>query len=222
VTRVGVLVMAKSPVAGQVKTRLAADVGDDTAADVAAASLVDTLSTVALTGLPCVVAWSGLLATARRADDVAVALDRCEVVPQRGDRFAERLAAAHHDAAIVLGDAQVVQIGMDTPQLTADHILAAATCLKRHDAALGIAVDGGWWALAVRVPGLAAGLTDVPMSREDTAARTMQMLARNRASVALLGVMRDVDTVDDARLVAQHPTCGPRYAAAAAAAMGRE
>jgi uncharacterized protein len=213
--------MAKSPVAGQAKTRLAADVGDQAAADVAAAALVDTLAAVALTGLPCVVAWSGPLARARRADEVASALERCEVVPQRGDGFAERLASAHHDAGKVLGDARVVQIGMDTPQITADHVQAAAKHLLRYDAALGIAADGGWWALAVRDPRVAYGLTEVPMSTEDTGARTLQMLARNRASVALLEVLRDVDTVDDARQVARHPTCGPRFAAAAVVAMGR-
>jgi len=218
VTRVGVLVVAKSPVAGQAKTRLAADVGGEAAADVAAAALVDTLGAVARTGLPCVVAWSGLLARARRVGEVAAALRRCLVVPQRGDGFAGRLAAAHHDAAGVLGDAQVVQIGMDTPQVTADHVLAAAAHLGRHDAALGIAADGGWWTLAVRAPGLAAGLAKVPMSREDTGARTLQMLVHDRASVALLEVLRDVDTVDDARLVAQHPTCGRRFASAATAA----
>jgi uncharacterized protein len=218
VTRVGVLVMAKSPVAGQAKTRLAADIGDEPAADVAAAALVDTLGAVARTGLPCVVAWSGLLAQARHADEVAAALRRCLVVPQRGDGFAGRLAAAHHDAAGLLGDAQVVQIGMDTPQVTADHVLAAAAHLRRHDAALGIAADGGWWALAVRAPDLAAGLATVPMSRQDTGARTLQMLVRDRASVGLLEVLRDVDTVDDAQLVAQHPTCGRRFASAATAA----
>lgn len=219
--RVGVLVMAKSPVSGQAKTRLAADVGDEAAADLAAAALVDTLAAVALTGLPCVVAWSGLLARACRTDQVESALRRCEVVPQRGDGFAERLASAHHDAAKVLGDARVVQIGMDTPQITADHVQAAATHLLRYDAALGLAADGGWWALGVRAPGVASGLTEVSMSTADTGARTLQMLARNRASVALLEVLRDVDTVDDARLVAQHPTCGLRFASAAVATIGR-
>ena len=46
---------------------------------------------------------------------------------------------------------------------------------------LGPAEDGGWWVLGLRDPLRARALRDVPMSRGDTAARTLAALARGAA-----------------------------------------
>ena len=66
-----VLVVAKAPVPGLAKTRLAATLGDEVAADIAAAALLDTLDAVAQTPASArVVAMTGDLsgrAAARRS-----------------------------------------------------------------------------------------------------------------------------------------------------------
>ncbi|PRC48699.1 glycosyltransferase, partial [Mycobacterium sp. ITM-2017-0098] len=142
-TPVCLLVVAKAPVPGLAKTRLAATLGNDTAADIAAAALLDTLDAVADTPAAArVVALTGNLDDARRADEIRSRLADFTVIPQRGDDFAARLANAHLDAA---GGLPVVQIGMDTPQVDPERLARCVRDLDGHDAVLGMAHDGGWW-----------------------------------------------------------------------------
>lgn len=200
------LVVAKSPVPGQAKTRLTALLSSIAAADLAAAALLDTLAAVAATPAACrVVAFTGELADAQRCDALQEALRGFVVVPQRGTDFADRLVAAHQDAAEVGGgDGGVLQIGMDTPQVTPALLTDAAAqlCASGTDAVLGPACDGGWWALGVRHPDTARALARVPMSRADTGARTLDALRRTGARVQLLDELRDVDTPADIAAVA--------------------
>ncbi|GGU58813.1 TIGR04282 family arsenosugar biosynthesis glycosyltransferase [Lentzea flava] len=196
------LIMAKSPVPGQVKTRLCPPLTPEEAADVAAASLLDTISAAAATpGAVPVVALAGVV----RRDDVRDALAECVVIPQRGETFADRLAHAHADVAGF--GMPVLQIGMDTPQVTPSLL---ASCAQFEEAALGLALDGGWWALGLRDPLRAEVLRDVPMSRADTGARTLNAL--QGLNVRRLPVLSDVDTMTDARTVAAQVPCG-RFAA---------
>ncbi|MFD9698579.1 DUF2064 domain-containing protein [Lentzea sp. NPDC059081] len=186
------LVMAKSPIPGQVKTRLCPPLSPAEAAEVAAASLLDTISAVLETpGAVPVVALAGVV----RRDDVRDALAECVVIPQRGETFAERLVHAHADVARFA--MPVLQIGMDTPQVTPSLL---ASCAEFDEAALGFAADGGWWALGLRDPLRASVLRDVPMSRDDTGVRTWKALEGLR--VRSLPILSDVDTMDDARAVA--------------------
>lgn len=201
---VTLLVMAKSPVAGQAKTRLTTRLSPAAAADVAAAALLDTLAAVAATPASRrVVAFTGKLAHAQRRRELTQALTNFVVVPQRGAAFADRLVAAHVDAAAAArGTSRVLQIGMDTPQVTPELLGDAAATLSTVDAVLGPALDGGWWCLGVRRPELAEVLATVPMSRPDTGVLTLAALRRTGATVALLPELRDVDTPDDLAAVA--------------------
>ncbi len=192
------LVMAKAPVPGRVKTRLAVDIGDDRAADLAAAALLDTIDAVRAAGAAGHLSLSGDLADAARANELAEALSGWTITAQVGDGFAERLVRAHADA----GAGPVVQIGMDTPQVTGDQIRAAADELDGHDAVLGPAVDGGWWVLARRDPRVAAALSEVSMSTATTCADTERSLVASGHRVARTVTLRDVDTLEDARAVA--------------------
>jgi glycosyltransferase A (GT-A) superfamily protein (DUF2064 family) len=214
-----VLVMAKAPVPGFAKTRLAATVGPRAAADLAADSLLDTLAAAAGTGWPVVVALTGDVDSAARADELRAALAPCLVIEQRGRDLGERLAAAHADAMAVwgataggamavggatgVGGPAVVQIGSDTPQVESGDLVAARDGLVDRDAVLGPADDGGWWLLATRRPAVAACLASVPMSRADTGARTLRALGAAGWRVRLTKRLRDVDTGSDAEAVAR-------------------
>ena len=114
------LVVAKSPVAGMVKTRLGHEVGMERAADLAAAALLDTIGvcTAAYGAARCHLSLDGVLAHGRMADELLDATADWTFHPQRGEDFAERLVNAHEDASAASG-APVVQVGMDTPHLEA-------------------------------------------------------------------------------------------------------
>jgi glycosyltransferase A (GT-A) superfamily protein (DUF2064 family) len=212
-----VLVVAKAPVAGLAKTRLAASIGARRAALLAAAALLDTVdSALAVPGITVACALTGELSEAARAEELTEALRNCVVFPQRGTDFADRLANAHADVATRFPGAPVLQVGMDTPQVRPPLLTAAFARLGEADAALGPAVDGGWWALGLRNPADAHVLRTVPMSQPDTGARTLAALRTNGLSVSTLPLVSDVDTMVDAvRVAAQDPTT--RFAQAFAA-----
>jgi uncharacterized protein len=203
------LVVAKAPVPGLAKTRLAAGVGVQVAADIAAAALLDTLDAVARAPVAArVVALTGDLDAANARDEISARLAGFTVVPQRGADFADRLANAHVDAAATAGGLPVLQIGMDTPQATADLLGDCARQLLAADAVLGMARDGGWWVLGVTHAPMAGCLRSIPMSRPDTGAETLAALRDTGAAVSLVPTLADVDTVDDIDEV--RGDCAPR------------
>jgi glycosyltransferase A (GT-A) superfamily protein (DUF2064 family) len=199
---VAVLVVAKAPVAGLAKTRLAHTIGAAAAADVAAAALLDTLDAVSSASVAArVVAMTGDLDVAARSEELRERLADFVVVDQRGVDFAERLVHAHADASTAVGGLPVLQIGMDTPQVTSDLIMECARTLAGSEAVLGMAHDGGWWVLGLHDPAAAECLREVPMSQPDTGAVTVQALERTGLHVHLVAELADVDTIDDVAAV---------------------
>jgi rSAM/selenodomain-associated transferase 1 len=200
-----VLIMAKAPIPGLAKTRLAPHFGPEGAADLAAASLLDTLIAVRSAEVTTrIVALTGDLALARRSDEITSMLVDFTVIPQQGSGFAERLVHAHARAA-ALAISPVLQIGMDTPQVSPDLLTEAAVILTAEtvDAVIGPAADGGWWALGLSDPRIASVLADVAMSEADTGAETVAALQRVGVAVTELPVLTDVDAPEDAWLVAE-------------------
>ncbi|MBQ0998512.1 MULTISPECIES: DUF2064 domain-containing protein [Streptomyces] len=189
------LVIAKEPRPGRVKTRLTPPFTPEEAATLAEAALADTLDTVART-------------PARRR---VLVLDGSpgpwlppgfDVVPQSGGGLDERLAAA-----FAACDGPALLIGMDTPQVTPELLTVDwADC----DAYFGRARDGGFWALGLAEPD-PDRLRGVPMSQPYTGAAQRARLAGLR--VRDLPALRDVDTAHDAGLVAADAP-GGRFATA--------
>jgi glycosyltransferase A (GT-A) superfamily protein (DUF2064 family) len=208
---VTILVVAKAPEPGRAKTRLAATVGDRAAAEIAAAALLDTLDAVAAAPVAArVVALTGDLDNAAAAAEIRERLDAFTVIGQRGDDFADRLANAHADA----GSAgyPVLQIGMDTPQVSAELLAECARRLLSCAAVLGMAFDGGWWVLGVQDPDAAQCLRGVPMSQPDTGDLTCKALRDNGIDVALVQELADIDVIGDVAVVRQACEPASRFA----------
>ncbi|MDT3438033.1 DUF2064 domain-containing protein [Pseudofrankia sp. BMG5.37] len=203
---VTLLVVAKEPVPGRVKTRLTPPFTPAQAAAVAEAAIADTLTAVdCLTRLPGIGPVRPVLVL-----DGAVGpwlRTPIEVVPQAPGPFDARLAAAFDAAA-----GPALLIGMDTPQVTPALLADACRALARADAVFGPAADGGWWALGLRRPD-GRLLRGVATSRPDTGARQRERLAQAGLLVTTLPVLRDVDTDADADAVARLVPHG-RFAAA--------
>ncbi|WP_163507582.1 TIGR04282 family arsenosugar biosynthesis glycosyltransferase [Fodinicola acaciae] len=190
-------ILAKSPVPGRVKTRLCPPATPEQAARLAAAAFLDTLATVtSCSWIVPVVALAGKL----DHPQLRAAMRDVPVVVQRGENLGERIAAAHLDAAALFPGRPILQIGMDTPQLTAADLEQCRDAM--HDGVLAPAADGGWWLLGLRNPEHARLVADVPMSRPDTGARTLAALRNGGLRVALGPELSDVDTMADAYAVA--------------------
>ncbi|TFC86093.1 DUF2064 domain-containing protein [Cryobacterium sp. TMT3-29-2] len=197
-----IVVIAKECLPGRVKTRLHPPLSLEQAAELAAASLDDTLA--ALAALPAtrrILAFDGVIAPLAAAG--------YEILPQVEGTLDVRLAAVF-DAC----EGPTVLVGMDTPQLTSAQLEPVFTDWTDDvDAWFGFADDGGFWALALndladaRVRGdLIRG---VPMSRDDTGALQLKRLTDAGLRVSLLPTLTDVDTIDDAHRVAEiAPTGG--------------
>lgn len=183
------LVVAKAPVAGRVKTRLCPPCRPEEAAEIAAAALADTLDAVACCGAERLV----LALEGTPGDWLPSGFD---LVAQRGDGLSERLAAAWSDI-----DGPCVQIGMDTPQVAPACLDHALDLVTAGGSAFGPATDGGWWAIGLFRP-IPEVFRDVPMSRPDTGARQLSSLRAMGLEPALLPQLQDIDTADDARAVA--------------------
>jgi uncharacterized protein len=216
---VTLVVIAKAPVAGQAKTRLAAAVGERAAADIAAATLLDTLDAVDATPVRArVVALTGDLDQASSGAEIGSRIADLHVVEQRGDDFSARLANAIADAAATAGPRPVLLIASDTPQVTADLLTECAQALLRSDVVFGLARDGGWWVLGVTEPAMADCLHTIPTSRSDTGPATLEALRDKGLSVTLAAELSDVDTIDDVELVRAECAPDSRFARAIKAA----
>jgi uncharacterized protein len=207
---VTLLVVAKAPEPGWAKPRLAAAVGDAVAADIAAAALLDTLDAVAAAPVAArVVALAGDLGAAAGGAEIRRRLESFTVIAQRGDDFADRLANAHADSA---DGYPVLQIGMDTPQVTAELLTDCAGRLLDAPAILGLAHDGGWWVLGVSAPTMAECLRGVPMSRPVTGELTLKALRDNGIDVTPVQPLADIDVVGDVSAVRDACGAASRFA----------
>ena len=203
INRFVALMVAKAPVPGLAKTRLTPPATPTQAAEIAASALLDSLDAIMATpGAVPVVAMTGCLTNAVRCDELRSRLGTVIVVEQRGTLFADRLANAHADAARHCPGLPIVQIGMDTPQVTPALLDATASALDDADAVLGPAADGGWWVLGVRDPTVADLLRPVPMSTPDTFRDTWHALVNGALRVGKIDELSDVDTMADALRVA--------------------
>jgi len=195
------IVLAKAPVPGRVKTRLTPPFTPQEAAMLAEAALADTLEA----GASASFARHTLALDDQRAAPGTLRAElpsRFEVSPQRGRGLDERIAAAFDDAYAQLA-LPVVLIGMDTPQVTPGLLETVAQPLAAGDAdaVFGPAEDGGFWLLGLREvdPDLILG---VPMSKGDTGARQLARLEQAGLRVTMLPELTDVDTVREAQQVA--------------------
>ncbi len=215
------LVLAKAPVPGAVKTRLARTEGPERAARLAAAALLDTVETCTAVFGPerCYLAVAGRIDDGVDAAQIRSATAGWTVLPQHGRRFGARIARAHDDVRSRAGG-PVVQVGMDTPQAGAADLAGVAarvvTGSGRPGPALpllGLARDGGWWVLASIRGSDLAGLDRVTMSTPSTGRVTRALLVRNAGGVLDGPVLGDVDTELDAELAARSAP-GGRFARA--------
>ena len=188
------LVLAKEPLPGRAKTRLSPALSATAAAAVARACLCDTLAAVAQVDvLRRTVVLDGAPGSWLPAG--------VGVLPQVSGDLGARLDGAFRDACAVLG-VPALLIGMDTPQVTPELLAAAVHLLLTGDRpVLGLAEDGGWWALGLPAP-LPGAFAGIPMSTAAAgAAQSVRLTALGQSPLAL-PVLRDVDLLDDLLAVA--------------------
>ena len=190
-TRPLLVIFAKAPVIGGAKTRLARGIGKVSAWRIyraMTAQLVRRLDDPR---------WRIMLAV---APDQAVARRFPGVWPrwvaragQGGGDLGARQARAFE------GRGPVCVIGTDAPDVTRGDIAQAFARLKRHDAVIGPAEDGGYWLLALNGPAPRGLFEGVRWSHGETRADLEGRLAASGLSIVRLRTLRDVDEAGDLR-----------------------
>ncbi len=188
------IIFAKAPIAGLVKTRLFPHLSFDEAAEMQRAFLADTVDkALAIPGINACIAY-----TPEKA--VEVFKDICgdrvaSLMPQEGADLGERMDRAF-SSAFEAGAKKTVIIGADIPTLPACYICAAFRMLGEFDLVLGPAKDGGFYLIALKCP--APGLlTNVAWSGPDVLATVTAKAEASGLRVSFLPPLRDVDTFED-------------------------
>lgn len=203
----GILVVfAKRPKPGQVKTRMCPPLSPEQAAEFYTAMLQDVLE--------------ASLAAAQIHDlDPVLAVDppsaapdlarMCpagfRIVAQRGADLAERMAWGVAEAAAAGAD-RILLRGSDSPTLDEERIGRALASLDDHDLAICPDRDGGYNLIGLR--GVSPGLFDHPMSTARVLDDTLANAEREGLRTAVLPPGFDLDTVSDLRWLAEAVAMG--------------
>lgn len=186
------VLFARAPVPGRVKTRLARDIGPEPAARLYRAMLEDLLAAHRGRSYRLVAAADG----PQRA--FGGLLDGCEIVTQRGGDLGERMARVFR--RLLQEYRQVVVAGTDLPDLGPREVQKAFSLLRDRDAVLGPAADGGYYLVGLKEP--VDIFSGIPWSTPRVLGRTLQRAGLLGLRSALLPEKADVDTLKNLRLVA--------------------
>jgi rSAM/selenodomain-associated transferase 1 len=191
--RRALVVIAKEPVPGAVKTRLVPILGADGAARAAAAMLADTVAVMAQVDAEPWVCFAPPDARTRMAH----LAPGCGLLAQVEGDLGDRLAACF--AALLGGGAQrVVIVAADTPHVPRATFQAAFALLDQVDVVLGPAVDGGYYLVGAKaaLPELFVG---VPMGTDAVLQVTLQRAIHRRLRLGTVPMLRDLDRLEDLR-----------------------
>ncbi|MEO5764021.1 MAG: TIGR04283 family arsenosugar biosynthesis glycosyltransferase [Casimicrobiaceae bacterium] len=190
------LVFAKDPVPGRVKTRLAATLGADGAAAVYRELAERTLTAAAASrdagGVGAVELWCD---PDQDSPAFAAWRDRFGVTlhTQRGGDLGARMR--HAVAQALARGRSALVIGTDCPEIDAAYVARAAAALRRNDVVVGPALDGGYVLV-----GLARDVdifTGIAWSTPAVMAATRERVRTLGATMVELATLRDIDTSAD-------------------------
>ena len=189
------IIFAKNPVLGKVKTRLARDIGD-------AAALEIYQRLLAHTAKECRPLLETVDIFLYFSDEVPLLLSGFppqdfRYRQQRGADLGQRMANAFADV-FSAGYAQAVIIGTDCFELQTSHLLAAFAEIAdaKNDFVIGPALDGGYYLLAMRQL-FAPIFVDKTWSSPTVLRNTVADILAQKLTIAYLPTLRDVDTVED-------------------------
>jgi uncharacterized protein len=204
------LIFAKQPLPGKVKTRLSPPLSLQAATDIYHCMLSDTLAKTV--DLPGVERFLFFEPSSGAAEFFRNLFPGIRTFPQMGDGLGERLKKAF-ETVFSLGFESVAAIGTDSPDLPLSHLQEPFRLLEEEgaDVVFGPAADGGYYLVAFRsfCPGL---FRDIPWSTNRVLEKSMEAAASLGLKVACLPVWHDMDTVEDLKrfLASGNPEYAPR------------
>jgi rSAM/selenodomain-associated transferase 1 len=189
------IIFAKRPTPGRVKTRLIPTLSPEEAADLYRRMLLDTIRKASeMTGVVRLLFYEQGEGAEEYFSEIAGGDTVC---PQEGDDLGERMAGAFR-LAFGMGCGEVAIIGTDSPDLPSALIARAYELLQEPevDVVFGPSEDGGYYLLAAKRlhPELFIG---IPWSTGEVLDRSLARAAEAGLRVELLPAWYDVDSAED-------------------------
>ena len=195
------IIFAKVPKPGHVKTRLQPDLSPEQSGQIYLAFILDTLNaTASLKGVARIVACD----STRRDPFFKGLADRYGVIlmDQSGENLGARMQHALAEA-FKAGYNQAVIIGTDSPTLPMEYIELAFKQLRKYPLVLGPGADGGYYLFGCS--GAAPPIFDgIAWSTETVLAQTLERMVQKNLNGVLLPFWYDVDTLTDVRFLSAH------------------
>ena len=187
-----IIIMAKVPTAGAVKTRLYPFLSVEQSATLAECFLRDTVSKAKFLPNELIIAYTPV----EKLDVLRAILSKEQIfIEQKGANLGDKMFHAFEFAFSQNPDA-VVMIGTDSPTFPAQFITQAFEMLSEADAVLGETADGGFYLI-----GLQKLKREIFKLVEWSSPKTFEQTARNIENLglrlSLLPNWYDVDTPDD-------------------------
>lgn len=184
-----IVVFARAPILGNVKTRLAATIGNERALAVYRQLAEMTMKVVGQSGLDAMIACD----TEEECERVEAWLG-ATTFPQRGPDLGARIVNAMMTAFDE--DDRVIIIGTDTPHLRADLLRQADEALDTADIVMGPATDGGFYLIGFSGPHIDV-FHGVQWSTDTVSDRVRSNCAAMKAELVELEPLSDVDVEAD-------------------------
>lgn len=187
------VLFAKQPIPGQVKTRLAATWGADRAAGLYECFLRDQFERFASESDRRVVAYAPDTSAAH--DWFAESARGWQLWPQPETDLGDRMAACFEQWCSETDD-RLALIGSDSPNLPPGSFDQAFELLDSHDVVLGPSSDGGYWLVGLRgsAPQARAIFDNVDWSTAEVFQQTVERIRSLNLNLGLLPLWFDVDT----------------------------
>lgn len=199
-----IILFARCPRQGKVKTRLARQLGARAALELYRNFILDMADTLAAAAYD-----SAIFVTPGR-DTAAMARwlgRRFAYYPQRGKDLGERMKNAFN-AAFERGYESCILIGSDLPDLPASILDKAFQALTDHDAVMGPARDGGYYLVGFRRETMVPAIFEhIPWGTDTVFTETMAVFRQQPTDVSILPERRDMDEAADlfTLLCQKHP-----------------
>ncbi len=193
------VIFAKAPIPGQVKTRLCPPLTFDEAATLHGSFVLDMLERTKVAASKLKLPLDRYLACAPSATHVFFKImeerQGVKLIEQVGEDLGARMNQAF-EMLFAQGYQQVLLVGTDVPTLPPDHFRQALAALEGHDLVLGPAFDGDYYLIGLKrtAPEL---FTDIPWSTDQVLRLTQEKATGIGLKTSLIQPWRVVDTLAD-------------------------
>jgi len=189
------IIFARLPRPGEVKTRLGNTIGMTKAAAIyeeLARHVFDVGNVAATTGISVLLFFDPIGSESAMRQWVG---NPFEFHRQEGGNLGLRMANAFRNA-FARGADRVVIVGTDVPDLTVEHLSRAFAELSRHDMAIGPSTDGGYYLLGMCSP-LKEVFDGIPWGTDQVYEATVRRAEELALTSAILDMLTDIDTEED-------------------------